>query len=171
MRKRRTKASPKPSSAAALAHNLAATQRGLVNNSEQCQKVRDSFAFGPPRSGSPCSTRASKRSPAGPEASVLKSERTTSQEDPVSGRLRTEAKAEAVQHPSRTPHRKAPMSPGSPITHFAGFDWAKQTHHAVIVNAAGQIVSQFSFAHSQEGWQHWREQAARFAPLAVAIET
>ena len=63
------------------------------------------------------------------------------------------------------------MPPGSPITHFAGFDWAKQTHHAVIVNAAGQIVSQFSFAHSQEGWQHWREQAARFAPLAVAIET
>jgi len=57
------------------------------------------------------------------------------------------------------------MSPESPITHFAGFDWAKQTHHVVIVNAAGQIVSQFSFAHSQEGWQHWREQAARFAPL------
>jgi transposase len=63
------------------------------------------------------------------------------------------------------------MSPGAPITHFAGFDWAKQQHHVVIVNAAGQIVSQFSFAHSQEGWQHWREQAVRFAPLAVAVET
>ena len=62
-------------------------------------------------------------------------------------------------------------SPESPHAHFAGFDWAKQTHYVVIVNAAGQVVAQFGFAHSQAGWQHWREQAARFAPLAVAIET
>ena len=26
------------------------------------------------------------------------------------------------------------MSPESPLTHFAGFDWAKQQHHVVIVN-------------------------------------
>jgi len=68
MRKRRPKASPKPSSAAALAHNLAATQPGVVNNSEPCQKVRSSFASGPPRSDHPRSTRARKRLPAGPEA-------------------------------------------------------------------------------------------------------
>ena len=64
------------------------------------------------------------------------------------------------------------MSPSeSSRTHFAGFDWAKQNHYVVIVNAVGQIVAQFGFAHSQAGWQQWREQAARFAPLAVAIET
>jgi transposase len=63
------------------------------------------------------------------------------------------------------------MSPGSPITYFAGFDWAKQTHHVVIVNQAGQIVAEFSFDHTEAGWQHWCQQAARFAPLAVAIET
>jgi transposase len=63
------------------------------------------------------------------------------------------------------------MSPQSPFTHFAGLDWAKQTHHAVIVNAAGQIVAAFDFAHSQEGWQQWRQIVAPFAPLGVAVET
>jgi transposase len=32
-------------------------------------------------------------------------------------------------------------------------------------------MAEFRFAHNQEGWQQWRQQAARFAPLAVAIET
>jgi hypothetical protein len=63
------------------------------------------------------------------------------------------------------------MTPWPQIAHFAALDWAKQTHHAVIVNPAGQIVAEFSFDHSLEGWQQWRQQAARFAPLAVAIET
>jgi hypothetical protein len=61
------------------------------------------------------------------------------------------------------------MASESPVAHFAAVDWAKQHHHAVILNPAGQIVAEFGFAHSQEGWQQWREQAARFAPLAVAI--
>jgi transposase len=63
------------------------------------------------------------------------------------------------------------MSPGSPITHFAGFDWAKHSHHVVIVDAAGQIVTEFRFEHTEAGWQHWRRQAERFAPLAVAVES
>ena len=61
--------------------------------------------------------------------------------------------------------------PESSFAHFASVDWAKQKHHAVILNPAGQIVAAFDFDHTAAGWQHWREQAARFAPLAVAIET
>jgi transposase len=62
-------------------------------------------------------------------------------------------------------------APSSPFAHFVGFDWAKQHHHAVILDPAGQIVAEFGFEHTQAGWQKWREQAARFAPLAVAVET
>jgi transposase len=62
-------------------------------------------------------------------------------------------------------------SPGSPLPYFAGFDWAKRSHHVVIVNAAGQIVAEFCFDHTLEGWQQWRQHAAQFAPLAVAVET
>jgi transposase len=63
------------------------------------------------------------------------------------------------------------MSPGSPLSYFAGFDWAKHSHQVVIVNAAGQTVAEFRFEHTEAGWQHWRQQAARFAPLAIAVET
>src|SRR5690242_16340557 len=62
-------------------------------------------------------------------------------------------------------------TPQCPFAHFAGIDWAKPKHHAVILNPAGQIVAAFDFEHSAAGWQQWREQAARYAPLAVAIET
>jgi hypothetical protein len=62
-------------------------------------------------------------------------------------------------------------APSSPFAHFVGFDWAKRRHHAVILNPAGQIVAEFGFEPTQAGWQKWREQAARFAPLAVAVET
>ena len=62
-------------------------------------------------------------------------------------------------------------SPQSPRVHFVGFDWAKRQHHVVIVDAAGQIVAEFGFEHTEAGWQRWRQQAAGFAPLAVAIET
>jgi transposase len=61
-------------------------------------------------------------------------------------------------------------SPQVPL-HFAGFDWAKRQHQVVMVNATGQLVAEFRFDHTAEGWQQWRQQAARFAPLAVAIET
>ena len=63
------------------------------------------------------------------------------------------------------------VTPQTPFAHFASVDWAKHKHHAVILNPAGQIVAAFDFEHSAAGWQQWREQAARFAPLAVAIET
>ena len=56
------------------------------------------------------------------------------------------------------------------FAHFAAIDWANQTHQAVIVNHTGQIVTEFSFSHTLEGWQQWRQKAARLAPLAVAIE-
>jgi transposase len=152
--------------------NLAAIQVGLVSNPKQCQKEIGSFACGPVRSGASRSRRAQERLPAGSEASVPKSERTISQEDPVSGRLRAEAKADAARHGSQTLKRKCAMSSRKPLVdYFAGLDWAKRHHHVVIVDAGGQIVSEFSFSHTLEGWQQWHQQVARFGPLAVAIET
>jgi hypothetical protein len=60
-------------------------------------------------------------------------------------------------------------TPECPFAPFASIDWAKQKHHAVILNPAGQIVAAFDFEHSAAGWKPWREQAARYAPLAVAL--
>ena len=57
------------------------------------------------------------------------------------------------------------------LTHYAGFDWAKDHHAALIVNAEGHIVADFEFAHSLEGWKSFAEKTAAWPNLAVAIET
>lgn len=57
------------------------------------------------------------------------------------------------------------------LTHYAGFDWAKDHHSVVIVDAQGQMVADFEFAHSLEGWQSFVEKTAAWPNLAVAIET
>ena len=57
------------------------------------------------------------------------------------------------------------------ITHYAGFDWARDHHAVVIVDSQGQMVADFEFDHSLEGWQSFGEKIAAWPHLAVAIET
>jgi transposase len=57
------------------------------------------------------------------------------------------------------------------FTHFAGFDWAQSEHQVVAVDPAGQIVLSLRFADDAAGWATFRERAAAFPRLAVAIET
>lgn len=57
------------------------------------------------------------------------------------------------------------------IAHYAGFDWARDHHAVVIVNAQGEIVADFEFEHSLEGWKSFREKTAAWPNLAIAIET
>ena len=57
------------------------------------------------------------------------------------------------------------------ITHYAGFDWAKDHHMVVVVNNQGQIVADFEFEHSLEGWQRLADNTTAWPNLAVAIET
>ena len=63
------------------------------------------------------------------------------------------------------------MKPWPEITHYAGFDWAKDHHEVVIVDSKGEIVADFVFDHSLEGWQRMVKETSAFANLAVAIET
>lgn len=64
------------------------------------------------------------------------------------------------------------MKPWNEITHYAGFDWAKDHHDVVIVDGAGQIVADFRIEHTAEGWQQWRKQVVAFAQgLAACVET
>lgn len=63
------------------------------------------------------------------------------------------------------------MKDWNQITHYAGFDWAKDHHQVVIVDRLGHIVAEFEFDHSLEGWNKWRQQIGAYPALAVAIET
>jgi len=57
------------------------------------------------------------------------------------------------------------------ITHYAGFDWAKDHHVVVVVNRQGDLLTDFAFEHSLEGWQSFVAKTSGWPHLAVAIET
>jgi transposase len=63
------------------------------------------------------------------------------------------------------------MKTWNELTHYAGFDWARDHHDALIVDRQGQIVAELRFAHSLAGWQQFGEQVKKYPALAVAIET
>jgi transposase len=64
-----------------------------------------------------------------------------------------------------------PMKNWKDLTHYAGFDWAKDHHCVVIVDSQGSIVADFEFQHSAEGWKTFADNTSTWPSLAVAIET
>jgi transposase len=66
---------------------------------------------------------------------------------------------------------KRTMKSWNEITHYAGFDWARDHHDVVIVDRQGQIVAEFRIPHSLEGWQEFGRQIKNYPAVAVAIET
>jgi len=57
------------------------------------------------------------------------------------------------------------------LTHYAGFDWAGDHHDVVIVDQTGNIVTEFRFAHSAEGWEQFRQKLKPYGTPGVAVET
>ena len=57
------------------------------------------------------------------------------------------------------------------LTHYAGFDWAKDHHALVVVDRQGRIVADFEFAHTLEGWKGFADKLSAWPNLAIAIET
>ena len=63
------------------------------------------------------------------------------------------------------------MKSTNELTHYAGFDWAKDHHEVVMVDRSGKIVAAFRFDHSVGGWEQFRQQIKPYAALGVAVET
>jgi transposase len=63
------------------------------------------------------------------------------------------------------------MKSWNEITHYAGFDWAKDHHDIVVVDRQGTVVAEFQFEHSQAGWKEFAQKIKAYPGLAVAIET
>ena len=68
-------------------------------------------------------------------------------------------------------HKGTHMQSWQEITHYAGFDWAKDHHVVVVVDRSGHIVADFEFEHSLSGWQSFTDKVSTWPNLAVAIET
>jgi len=64
------------------------------------------------------------------------------------------------------------MKAWNEITHYAGFDWARDHHDIIIVDRAGLIVADIQIEHTAEGWQRLRKQFAALGPnVAACVET
>lgn len=64
------------------------------------------------------------------------------------------------------------MKAWNDVTHYAGFDWARDHHDVIIVDGDGRVVADFQIEHTAEGWKQWREQIAALGPgVAVCVET
>jgi len=75
--------------------------------------------------------------------------------------------------PSPTP--PTPSQQFARLTHFCGFDWARRAEHVcVVVDRAGKVVLEVSFADDAEGWDSFRKKLSAVAEpseVGVAIET
>ena len=121
-------------------------------------------APGGTRSYGPQLTKLTRSEPDRLPAPARKSERTIAREAP--GIRLTDGSAVVCGK-----HKDTPMIQYKELKHFAGFDWAKDHHCVVVVNAQGEIVSEFEFKHSAEGWKDFSERTAKLAGLGIAIET
>lgn len=64
------------------------------------------------------------------------------------------------------------MKAWNEITHYAGFDWAKDHHDVILVDGRGQIVADFQIEHTAQGWKRWRDQIAALGEgVAACVET
>ena len=64
-----------------------------------------------------------------------------------------------------------PAGAYSQLSHYAGFDWAKDQHQIAVVDQAGEVLLELSFPNTASGWAQLREAIAPFPRLGVAIET
>ncbi|MGD1089746.1 MAG: IS110 family transposase [Verrucomicrobiota bacterium] len=62
------------------------------------------------------------------------------------------------------------MKAWNEVTHFAGFDWAKDHHDVLVLDGTGKITSEFRFDHNATGWILCQEKLKSFPELAIAVE-
>ena len=104
-----------------------------MNNLPSGQDGWERHAPKPARSTVAIPSRVICRRPAGSRASVRRSERTSSREDPCIS-LTSDRRVALTPRPS-TGKRK--MKAWKEITYYGGFDWARDHHDVVIVDRSG----------------------------------
>ncbi len=151
-------------------NKFAARKAGLVNNVSEIAKdlrpVDTGSGREPHRSARSLgchSARVYRRTSAERRDPVQRSERTSPQEGSC-------IRATGDRTPRGRP-KGSPMQDWNELTHFVGFDWAKDHHQVVVVDRQANIVAEFEFEHSLEGWSQWAQRMGAYHAAAVAIET
>ncbi len=140
------------------------------NNLRSGQNGSGRNARGRTRLLCPHPARIEPRTPVDPEAFAKKSERTTPREGLCIRTTEGKSRGLRAKKTTRNPMTNEPIR-WEEITHYAGFDWAKDHHDVVVVDQQGKIIKDLTFEHNAQGWSKWKELVAAYRRLAVAIET
>lgn len=70
--------------------------------------------------------------------------------------------------PAATPPSATPFGQ---LTHYCGFDWARDSHQVALVDRAGSLVLEMGFEDTAQGWALFRQKLSAFGAVGVAIET
>jgi hypothetical protein len=143
--RRAPRSSPQPSVNNSAAPKMKSSEK-LLRSRHVCH---GRIALSGSRSACPHPARISQSLPARPAAPVPTSERTKACEAPG---IRLTHDGATMQKPKGTR-----MKSWQEITHYAGFDWAKDHHVVVVVNGQGLLVADFEFEHSLQGWQSFAD--------------
>jgi len=57
------------------------------------------------------------------------------------------------------------------LSHYAGFDWAREHHDVVVVDRAGKVAADFRLEDTATGWADFTERMKRFPAVGVVVET
>src|ERR1051326_4880692 len=137
----------------------------LVNNFAATH-IRDGEQLAAPKTRPDCPHAASvrQRSPTSVAAPGPSAERTSSQEGSCI-RLR----------PSRVPVRARTLrtvnTNWNERNYFGALDWAQNHHDIIVVDRLGNIVADFEFAHSAQGWSEFEQKMQPFGKCPMCIET
>jgi len=63
------------------------------------------------------------------------------------------------------------MKTWTDLTHYAGFDWAKDHHDIVIVDRSGTKVADFRIPDTAEGWRDFADRVKKFPVVGAVVET
>lgn len=63
------------------------------------------------------------------------------------------------------------MKSWSDLTHYAGFDWARDHHDVVIVDKSGAIAADFRIPDTADGWRDFAERVKKLGVVGTVVET
>ena len=147
-------------------NNFAGARNASVSKFPSSASADGGNATSAARSNGAGLKKAELRTPAHSSASTKRSDRTTAHEAHS-----TSSTCGGATAPSRQLKPNKAMNQQQPVSHFAGFDWARDHHDVVILDNGGRIVAEFRIEHTASGWKAWKEKIKAFPSMAVAIET
>ena len=149
-----------------IVNNFAGARNASVSKFPSSASADGGNATSAARSNGAGLKKAELRTPAHSSASTKRSDRTTAHEAHS-----TSSTCGGATAPSRQLKPNKAMNQQQPVSHFAGFDWARDHHDVVILDNGGRIVAEFRIEHTASGWKAWKEKIKAFPSMAVAIET